>query len=48
MVVLITGVSSGFGLETARLLSQQRMSALVKRVIPASWFARILKSYYKL
>ena len=27
---------------------EQRLSAVVKRVIPASWFARILKSYYKL
>ncbi|MBO7084022.1 MAG: SDR family oxidoreductase [Bacteroidales bacterium] len=27
---------------------EQWLSAVVKRVIPASWFARILKSYYKL
>lgn len=27
---------------------EQRLSAVVKRVIPAPWFARILKSYYKL
>ena len=27
---------------------EQRLSVLLKRMLPASWFARILGSYYKL
>ena len=42
MVVLITGISSGFGLETARLLAQKGHKVYGTVRI----FSRILGAYY--